>query len=468
MARRHFPQVGSIIWFLPLLVWIVACTPASTPGVSQSPIVATPCFLTPVQIGATREPTTPPTKEPASTVPAPSPSPVPSLTLEVPSFSLEVPEPTASPAAPCQDLGQLAGAFVTDVNLPDGTRVPPGSDLRKIWRVRNTGSCAWLEGTTLVFVAGAVIPGPQRIPVVPAAPDSDVDIAAELTAPVKPGTYESYWRLQAPGGHLFGAVIFLRFVVDPTVAATEPPPIASPTPYPTATSPPAPTARPTLVPTTVPAVTATPVPANTSTAVPTATPFPTATPTAISTTPSSMGGTCAEPDARFEPVVTQAASLGIEPPCVIGPAVEETGTIQLFWQDITQSEPPLRLQSLVFLRDTPDRVFILDGKDPNTYAADVRAYEDLWLPTMSVIPEACAALVPPADYIFPDQGIGKVWCENSLWNSIGWPEQPAERVGAVIQETWNGLLIDAQTASSGRYLIAIDLDTRAATVSWAP
>ncbi|MGC9520960.1 MAG: NBR1-Ig-like domain-containing protein [Anaerolineae bacterium] len=476
MAKRHCPRVGSIIWSLLLLVWIVACTPAQTPGVSESLAIVTPCLLTPVQIGATLEPTPSPTVMSATTEPIPSPSPL--STVEIPSFGLEVTEPTASPAPPCQDLGQLTATFVADVNLPDGSRVPPGSNLRKIWRVRNTGDCAWLEDTSLVFVAGTVLDGPQRIPVTPAAPDSEVDIVADFTAPSKPGTYESYWRLQASGGHLFGAVIFMRFVVDPNAAAIQP--IAPPTPYPTPTVMPlpSPTARPTTAPTPLPSATKPPAtapptpippsPTSPPTVAPTATPMPTATPTAVSTAPSALGGTCAEPDPRFEPVVSQALSVGIEPPCVTGPLVEEEGTLQLFWQDITQSEPPLRLQSLVLLRDATSRVYVLDGKDPNTYVADVRAYDDNWTPTMPSRPEACAALVPPSGYIFPVQGIGKVWCENSLWNSIGWPEQPAEHVRALIQETQNGLLADLSDRGGTHYQIAVDLDTRAAAVARTP
>ncbi len=44
--------------------------------------------------------------------------------------------------------------FVTDVTVPDGTQVSPGTVLDKRWRVLNTGTCDWGPGYSLVLISG--------------------------------------------------------------------------------------------------------------------------------------------------------------------------------------------------------------------------------------------------------------------------------------------------------------------------
>ena len=36
-----------------------------------------------------------------------------------------------------------AATFVADVTIPDGTYINPGASFTKIWRLKNTGTCAW-------------------------------------------------------------------------------------------------------------------------------------------------------------------------------------------------------------------------------------------------------------------------------------------------------------------------------------
>ena len=33
--------------------------------------------------------------------------------------------------------------FIEDVTVPDGTVLSPGEHFRKVWRLRNTGTCTW-------------------------------------------------------------------------------------------------------------------------------------------------------------------------------------------------------------------------------------------------------------------------------------------------------------------------------------
>ena len=126
----------------------------------------------------------------------------------------------------------LNAAYVADITIPDNTEMAPGTKFVKTWRVRNSGTCAWEEGTQLVFSSNERLNGPSAVNVPPVAPGSSTDISVELTAPDAPGTYRSTWQLQSPDGVRFGAQIYVQIVVPEPATAT---PTATLTPTPTAT-----------------------------------------------------------------------------------------------------------------------------------------------------------------------------------------------------------------------------------------
>ncbi len=398
------------------------------------------------------------TSAPVSSTPAATNRPTESAIAEVPAA------PTAAdpvgPAAEPSTSGDLCGigseeidgALIADLGFEDGTQVAPNASYRETWRLRNTGGCTWPEGTALVFVSGDPIPGPQWAPVSQVGPGRDVDITIELRAPAQPARYASYWRLQAPGGQLFGAVVYSEIVVSSDAVAPVSIPEVGPRPSPTRwpTAPPVTYSVPLL-----------PTPQGTETPAVTGLPTP--------DTPSS-DSPCSAPDTRFGPAVRQAEALGISLPCLpasdtpAGAVVTEQGTFQVFWQEIDGSDPAVRLRSLVIVREATRTVYVLKGKDAATYQAEARAYDDTWSAEMPEQPEACAPLVPPPGHTMPSRRIGWLWCDQSLWNSVGWPQDEAETVTLVAQGERNQLLLQIISQTAGTYLVAIDLDARAATV----
>lgn len=141
--------------------------------------------------------------------------------------------------------------------------------------------------------------------------------------------------------------------------------------------------------------------------------------------------------------------------------------MQVYWLDVSRSEEPQQYRSLVIQVTSSETIFVLTGKDANTYLAAVDRFEDTWDASMPEKPAACAALPPPEGYLLPVEGIGKIWCEQSLWLSIGWPKEAAQAAAVTIQPAWNGLLIEAKTAM-GAYLVAIDAHAGLATVQEVP
>ena len=119
--------------------------------------------------------------------------------------------------------------FEEDLTVPDDTAFAPGATFVKSWRLRNIGTCPWIEGYTVVFASGDQMGSPdsQPLPKV-VAPGQTVDISIELTAPETIGTYRGRWQIADANGDLFGVggfveeTFYAQIVVD----------VAGPTPEP--------------------------------------------------------------------------------------------------------------------------------------------------------------------------------------------------------------------------------------------
>jgi len=95
--------------------------------------------------------------------------------------------------------------FISDVSIPDGTNLMTDTDFVKTWRVKNTGTCTWDNGYSLIFAGGTLFSSYDRIalPFV-VAPGQTTDLSLDMTSPIYPDTYESDWKFQSPNGIKFG------------------------------------------------------------------------------------------------------------------------------------------------------------------------------------------------------------------------------------------------------------------------
>uniref|UniRef100_A0A4W5MF10 NBR1 autophagy cargo receptor b n=2 Tax=Hucho hucho TaxID=62062 RepID=A0A4W5MF10_9TELE len=126
------------------------------------------------------------------------------------------------PKRPCPLVVPAMTALFLDENLPDGTRLRPGTKFIKYWKMRNTGSVSWSSETKLKFMWGnlAVAPGDRwREVAVPFLQSGQVGVVSvALCAPALEGSYTSHWRL-AHGGEQFGPRVWCSIVVDPLAPA---------------------------------------------------------------------------------------------------------------------------------------------------------------------------------------------------------------------------------------------------------
>jgi hypothetical protein len=104
-------------------------------------------------------------------------------------------------------------AFVRDVTMPSGTVLKAGQGFTKTWKVQNTGTCDWLYQYHLVLVSGSGAGAESDYIRKQVSVWSWSDVSVFGTAPQKPGTYTSTWRMADGGGRMFGATLTLSFVV---------------------------------------------------------------------------------------------------------------------------------------------------------------------------------------------------------------------------------------------------------------
>ena len=119
--------------------------------------------------------------------------------------------------------------FEEDLTVPDNTVFAPGATFTKSWRLRNTGTCPWIEGYSLVFVSGDPLGSPETQPLPKVvAPGQTVDVSVALTAPEEPGEYLGRWQISDANGDLFGVGGFIEETIFTRIVVA----VAGPTPEP--------------------------------------------------------------------------------------------------------------------------------------------------------------------------------------------------------------------------------------------
>ncbi len=148
----------------------------------------------------------------SQTVPVPTETrvePTPSLTFLPAAQTVTTPliaaqrtvtqTPTRTPP-PCD-----MAAFVLDVTVPDGTSFYAGNQFTKTWRLKNTGTCTWTSGYSLVFVKGDRLSAPISVALPgEVKPLQEVEISVPMIAPNELGRYRGSWSLRNESGKEFG------------------------------------------------------------------------------------------------------------------------------------------------------------------------------------------------------------------------------------------------------------------------
>jgi hypothetical protein len=120
-------------------------------------------------------------------------------------------------------------SYVADVTVPDGTVLPPGTSFKKIWKIKNIGTCTWGTQYKFSFISGSQMGAPSEVSLSQAvAPGESVNIIVNMVAPSSNGTYYNYWRLKNASGSQFGigsqatGVIWTKLIVSQGGATSVP------------------------------------------------------------------------------------------------------------------------------------------------------------------------------------------------------------------------------------------------------
>ena len=98
----------------------------------------------------------------------------------------------------------LDARYVADVTIPDNTQLDNGETFVKTWRVRNSGTCAWLEDTVLAFTDGTQMGAPDSVAVGAVEPGAEKEVSVDMEAPAEAGHYTGVWRMRVADGFFGG------------------------------------------------------------------------------------------------------------------------------------------------------------------------------------------------------------------------------------------------------------------------
>jgi len=158
-------------------------------------------------------------------------TPLPTYT-SLPTYTNQPPPTNKPPDTPIPTPCNWA-SFVSDITYPDGSEVTVGTGFVKTWRLKNTGTCTWTSGYSLIFDHGDRMGAPDAVTLTGGTvpPGGTVDASVSLTAPGAEGTYQGYFRLKASDGSIFGIGASANgsfWTKIQAVSAAPPPPAGQP------------------------------------------------------------------------------------------------------------------------------------------------------------------------------------------------------------------------------------------------
>jgi hypothetical protein len=104
-------------------------------------------------------------------------------------------------------------ACVADVTVFDGTRMRPGYEFTKTWRVRNTGASDWAEGYELAAAGDNSLGGPAGVPLPALQSGREANVSIDLVAPSTVGPCRAAWQARTTGRQTFGDILDMAIEV---------------------------------------------------------------------------------------------------------------------------------------------------------------------------------------------------------------------------------------------------------------
>lgn len=174
-------------------------------------------------VAAMPPPTETPTPQSTATLAATPALPAETSALSMPPPTVPLLQPSILTTSPPLSLATTSGAlcdnaiFIADITIKDGTKMKPGEQFKKIWRIQNTGVCTWDDGYSLVYSYGDGRLGGGGFSINSekefTSPGEVLDVGMMMVAPNKPGVYGSCWQMRNDRGVVFGTPLCVNIEV---------------------------------------------------------------------------------------------------------------------------------------------------------------------------------------------------------------------------------------------------------------
>jgi ABC-type amino acid transport substrate-binding protein len=136
------------------------------------------------------------------------------------------PIPTATPAACIDGMKFVADVTYGDNNMQNLPLLKLGEGFVKVWRLQNSGTCAWTPNYRLVYAYGNVDAAQMNGQPVSVSgnvtPGGVMDMSATLIAPQAPSIYQGFWQMENAKGERFGQTVWVGISTDPNAAILQP------------------------------------------------------------------------------------------------------------------------------------------------------------------------------------------------------------------------------------------------------
>ncbi len=155
---------------------------------------------------------------------------------------------------------------------------------------------------------------------------------------------------------------------------------------------------------------------------------------------------CPSLDPTFQSIADRVESLRSDSADLpeVGCPTQAAQTSSGAWQMFLREAPGSAFsgsEGYMLWRGDTRTIYVIPPGDPVSGLTEVMVYEDNWSEEMPEIPPSCAGLTPPMGLEMPVRGFGKVWCDNSLYDLIGFGLGSEKAVDLFVQEAERGLYI---------------------------
>ncbi|XP_053386661.1 next to BRCA1 gene 1 protein-like isoform X2 [Mercenaria mercenaria] len=108
----------------------------------------------------------------------------------------------------------MNSVFLSDVTIPENTKLQPETKFVKTWRMKNDGDGVWSATTKLKLQWGNIPTPSAEVEVPELKPGEEGNVSVDFVSPTQPGEYQSHWKLQE-NGMPFGVRVWCTIIVVP-------------------------------------------------------------------------------------------------------------------------------------------------------------------------------------------------------------------------------------------------------------